>query len=84
MQDSTAVYTFSYVNWLQLAAEYVGCSQLMLMSPLRGQTRQKSSTFLVTIAKVNVMLLGLKCLITTLVFRLATCIISLIVIPLSL
>ena len=28
------MYSISYISWLQLAAEYGGCSQLILMSPL--------------------------------------------------
>ena len=28
LQHSTAMYSFSYKSWLQLAAEYGGCSQL--------------------------------------------------------
>ena len=34
LQHSRAVYSFSYISRLQLAAEYGGCSQLILKSPL--------------------------------------------------
>ena len=35
LQHSRAMYSISYIRWLQLAAEYEGCSQLILTSPLR-------------------------------------------------
>ena len=34
LQHSTDMYRFPYTSWLQLTAEYGGCSQTMLMSPL--------------------------------------------------
>ena len=34
LQHSRAMYSISYIGWLQLAAEYGGCSQLILTSPL--------------------------------------------------
>ena len=33
LQYSTAMYSFLYINWLQLAAEYGGCSLQILTSP---------------------------------------------------
>ena len=35
LQPSTATYSFSYIIWLQLAAECGSCSQLILTSPLK-------------------------------------------------
>ena len=35
LQHSRAMYSISYISWLRLAAEYEGCSQLILTSPLR-------------------------------------------------
>ena len=34
LQYLTARYSISYISWLQLAAEYGGCSQCILTSPL--------------------------------------------------
>ena len=36
LQHLTATYSFSYINWLQLAAEYGECSLRILTSPLTG------------------------------------------------
>ena len=34
LQQSRTLYIIPYISWLQLAAEYGGCSQLILTSPL--------------------------------------------------
>ena len=34
LQPSRAMYSISYISWLQLAAEYGGCSQSIFTSPL--------------------------------------------------
>ena len=34
LQHSTVIYSISYIIWLQPAAEYGGCSQIILTSPL--------------------------------------------------
>ena len=39
LQHSTDMYRFFYTSWLQLAAEYGGCNQTMLMSPLTWNVR---------------------------------------------
>ena len=43
LQHPKAKYSISYISWLQQAAEYGGCSQLILTSPLsKGPSLQKS------------------------------------------
>ena len=38
LQPSRAMYSISYISWLQPAAEHGGCSQLILTSPLNTNT----------------------------------------------
>ena len=42
LQHPRAVYSISYISGLQKAAEYGGCSQLILMSPLKCTTKMES------------------------------------------
>ena len=34
LQHSRVMFSISYISWLQLAAEYGGCSQIIVTSPL--------------------------------------------------
>ena len=58
LQHLTVKYSFSYISWLQLAAEYGCCNHLILTSPLRLGYPLKWSIIAVAVNVVQALNMG--------------------------
>ena len=54
LQHSRAMYSISCISWLQLAAEYGGCSQLILMYPFKCCRLLQTATTCCSCSHLNV------------------------------